>query len=64
MHAIVEPCLATDPPSEENLRAFCKARLTAPKVPKSFEVIAEMPRTSAGKVNRSRLVEERIEVTP
>jgi bile acid-coenzyme A ligase len=64
VHAIVEPRLATDPPSEENLRAFCKARLTAPKVPKSFEVIAEMPRTSAGKVNRSRLVEERIEVTP
>jgi bile acid-coenzyme A ligase len=59
VHAIVQATDPANPPSEEELRAHCRARLASYKVPKAFEVIAEMPRTTAGKVNRSRLVTER-----
>jgi bile acid-coenzyme A ligase len=31
-------------------------------VPKSFEFVEELPRTSAGKINRSRLAAERVPV--
>jgi bile acid-coenzyme A ligase len=59
VHAIIQPVDPDRPPADEELRAFCKARLSGPKVPKSFEPVVRMSRTSAGKVNRSRLVEER-----
>lgn len=59
VHAVVEPVTPADPPSSEDLRAFARSRLSGPKVPKAFELVQRMPRTSAGKVNRSRLVEER-----
>jgi bile acid-coenzyme A ligase len=61
VHAIVQPSDATLPPSIEELRAHCKARVSGPKVPKTFEVVARLPRTAAGKINRSRLVDERFE---
>jgi bile acid-coenzyme A ligase len=59
VHAIIEPASPEEPPTDEELRAFCKARLAGPKVPKAFEILARLPRTSAGKVNRSALVRER-----
>ena len=58
VHAIIQPVDPTGV-SDDDLRAFAKDRLSGPKVPKSFETVAQMPRTSAGKINRSRLVEER-----
>ena len=58
VHAIVQPVDPAGVP-DDDLRAFSKDRLSGPKVPKSFETVAQMPRTSAGKINRSRLVEER-----
>ena len=39
-------------------RAHCKERLASYKVPKSFEIVERVPRTAAGKVNRSALVAE------
>ena len=59
VHAIIEPSDAPRPPGEAELREWCKARLGAHKVPKSFEFVARMPRTSAGKVNRGALGSER-----
>jgi bile acid-coenzyme A ligase len=59
VHAIVQPADPDRPPSEESLRTHCKARLSGPKVPKSFEMVASLPRTAAGKINRSRLTDER-----
>ena len=47
------------PPSEAELTAHCRARLAPYKVPKSWEMIDEMPRNSAGKVRRSALAAER-----
>jgi bile acid-coenzyme A ligase len=59
VHAIVQPVRPGSPPSAEELRAWCKQRLSGPKVPKSFELVAELPRSGAGKINRSRLAAER-----
>jgi bile acid-coenzyme A ligase len=61
VHALVQPADPANPPTEEELRAFCRARLAPYKVPKAFEVVDHVSRTSAGKVNRSRLVAERVE---
>jgi bile acid-coenzyme A ligase len=59
VHAIVEPSDAARPPSEAEMRQWCKERLSPHKVPKSFEFVAKMPRTAAGKVNRGALTKER-----
>ncbi|MDP9414905.1 MAG: AMP-binding protein [Pseudomonadota bacterium] len=37
------------------LEAFCRARLAAFKVPKSFEMVADFPRTAAGKIQKHLL---------
>jgi fatty-acyl-CoA synthase len=34
------------------LEAFCRARLAAYKVPKHFEIVADFPRTAAGKIRK------------
>jgi bile acid-coenzyme A ligase len=59
VHAIVEPVEFVDAPSPEALRSFCKDRLSGPKVPKEFEIIQKIPRSAAGKLNRSLLAAER-----
>lgn len=59
VHAIVEPARAEDPPTADDVRAYAKERLAAYKVPKTVELIEEIPRSAATKVNRGRLVEER-----
>ncbi len=44
---------ASDPkPAPEELRAFCRARLAAYKVPRSFEFVSDFPRTAAGKIRK------------
>lgn len=55
VHAIV---VAADParaPSPEELRSFCRERLAAYKVPKTVELVANLPRSDAGKIRRSDL---------
>jgi fatty-acyl-CoA synthase len=42
-------------PCEAELDAFCRARLAAYKVPRSFEFVAAFPRTSAGKIQKHLL---------
>jgi bile acid-coenzyme A ligase len=59
VHAIIEPADPANPPSVDDLIAHCRSRLAPYKVPKSWEMIAEMPRNSAGKVRRSALAAER-----
>jgi bile acid-coenzyme A ligase len=61
VHAIVQPVDPEHAPDADGLRAHCKARLASYKVPKSFETTTAIPRSAAGKVNRSRMVEERTE---
>ncbi len=59
VHAIVQPADGAAL-SDDDLRAHCRARLAAYKVPKGFEIVARLPRTAAGKINRSALVAERV----
>jgi len=59
VHAIVESADPRRPPSEDVLRAHCAERLASYKVPKAFEIVEHVPRTAAGKINRSALIEGR-----
>ena len=42
-------------PAPDDLAAFCRQRLAPYKVPKSFEFVADFPRTSAGKIQKHLL---------
>lgn len=59
VHALVQPREGADVPGASALKTHCRKRLAAYKVPKTFEIVARVPRSDAGKINRSRLVEER-----
>jgi bile acid-coenzyme A ligase len=59
VHAVIEPADPADPPAEADVIAFAKSRLAAYKVPKSVEVVDEIPRSAATKVSRSALVDAR-----
>lgn len=59
VHAIVAPARADAPPGPDDVIAYAKQRLAAYKVPKTVEVVDEIPRTAATKVNRAALVAER-----
>lgn len=59
VHAVLSATDSPDPPGADELRRHCRERLAAYKVPKSFEVVPELPRTEAGKISRSALAEER-----
>ena len=59
VHAIVEPVDRDDPPGEEELESHCRDRLARYKVPKSFEIVDELPRSETFKLRRSALVDAR-----
>ena len=59
MHAIIEAADPADPPTFDEIRAYAKDRLAPYKVPKSIEVVDDIPRSAATKVNRRALVEAR-----
>ena len=54
VHAIVQMCPGRDVLTSE-LKDFCRRRLEAAKVPKSFEIWPTIPRDEAGKIRRSVL---------
>lgn len=60
VHAIIAPIQPDAPPAATDVIAYAKQRLAAYKVPKTVEVVAEIPRTAATKVSRSALVAERV----
>jgi long-chain acyl-CoA synthetase len=47
--------------TEEEIMAFCRERLTAYKVPKLVEFMAELPKSTVGKVLRRKLREMELE---
>jgi O-succinylbenzoic acid--CoA ligase len=47
-----------DDPTDDELVAFCRARLASYKVPIAFVRVALLPRTSSGKLQRARLREQ------
>jgi bile acid-coenzyme A ligase len=58
VHAIVQPHAGASPSADE-LSAFCRERLQPYKVPKTFELVEQLPRDAAGKLRRANLVRER-----
>jgi bile acid-coenzyme A ligase len=60
VHAIIAPLSADSPPPADDVIAYAKQRLAAYKVPKTVEIVAEIPRTAATKVSRSALRAERV----
>jgi len=50
---VVKP--AIDAPDDDSLRAFCRARLAAYKVPKVFAIRPSLPRNALGKVIKEEL---------
>ncbi|TMK67433.1 MAG: long-chain fatty acid--CoA ligase, partial [Actinobacteria bacterium] len=58
VHAVIEPVDVEHPPTAEELAEHCRARLARYKVPKTFEFVPRLPRTDAGKINRSALAEQ------
>jgi bile acid-coenzyme A ligase len=59
VHAIVQSP-ADRVPDPAQLRTFVRERLAAYKVPKTIEIVSQLPRNEAGKLRRSALVEERL----
>ncbi len=52
-HAEVVPERKETPPSGSELKAHCERFLTTYKIPRSFEMVEELPRTPTGKIKRS-----------
>lgn len=52
--------VATGEVSEDELRAWCKERLTAYKVPRHIEFRSELPKTNVGKILRRELRDEEL----
>ncbi|MBV1893617.1 MAG: AMP-binding protein [Ilumatobacteraceae bacterium] len=55
VHAIIQVADIDAPPSSDELVAWCKGRLASYKVPKTYEIVDRVPRTEAGKINRTKL---------
>lgn len=59
IHAIIQPRDPANPVTIQELDRHCRERLTTYKVPKSYEFMEQLPRSSAGKIRRSELMAER-----
>lgn len=59
VHAVIQLADSTTPLTEQDVIKYAKARLAAYKVPKTVEIVDQIPRTAATKVNRSAMVEAR-----
>jgi bile acid-coenzyme A ligase len=59
VHAIIEPADPEQPPSHDDVISYAKTKLAAYKVPKTVELVTQIPRSAATKVSRSALVAER-----
>jgi long-chain acyl-CoA synthetase len=55
LHALVVAVPGMDEPALEGLDAFCRARLSAPKCPRSYELVVTVGRNTMGKVDKRAL---------
>ncbi|MBY0527588.1 MAG: acyl--CoA ligase [Gemmataceae bacterium] len=55
VHAFVTLRPETPAPTSADLRLFAEARMSRQMVPEQIHVVAELPRTGAGKIDRDRL---------
>lgn len=59
VHAVVQLVSHAPRPSVEDLRAFCRERLSGYKAPAGFDFVEVMPRDESGKLRRRALIESR-----
>lgn len=59
VHAIIQPVDPANPPDANDMDAHVRDQLMNYKAPKSYEIVDSLPRDEAGKIRRSKLVEER-----
>jgi len=59
VHALIEPANADVPPALEELDAHLRLHLASYKLPRSYEILATLPRDEAGKIRRSKLRDDR-----
>jgi bile acid-coenzyme A ligase len=59
VHAVIQLADSAAPLTEQDVIDYAKARLAAYKVPKTVEIVDQIPRTAATKVNRCAMVEAR-----
>jgi bile acid-coenzyme A ligase len=59
VHAVIQAADTSRPPDPQSVISFAKGRFAACKVPKTVELVHEIPRTAATKVNRSAMVAAR-----
>jgi acyl-CoA synthetase (AMP-forming)/AMP-acid ligase II len=55
LKALVVPVDPSAPPSEDDVLAFCRARLSSLKCPRSVDVVETIGRTTMGKLNKRAL---------
>ena len=53
--AVLVPRAAADPDLVQRVSAWCRERLSGARVPRRWDVSAELPRTATGKVDRAQL---------
>ena len=49
--AVIEPASAAEPPSLDDVRAWCRSRLAGYKAPRSLYLVDEVRRSAAGKAD-------------
>ena len=59
VHAVIETVDPANIPTEADLAAWLRQRLTSYKLPKTYEFTPALPRDPSGKIRRSALVTER-----
>jgi long-chain acyl-CoA synthetase len=53
--ALIVPSDGANPPTTDELNAFCRERLAGFKCPRSYEIVADIGRNAMGKVNKREL---------
>lgn len=56
LRAVYTPRTTASPPTEADLRAFLKERLSTHKIPRLFEPVPALPRSASGKVLRQMIM--------
>ena len=56
--AVIAPRDATDPPTAEELAAWCREKLARYKNPREYSIVGALPRNPSGKVLKTSLRQE------
>ena len=59
VHALIEPANADAPPALKELDAHLRLHLASYKLPRGYEIVAQLPRDEAEKIRRTKLRDDR-----